>query len=334
MVCFSYNKQIKGRGYMSYKDNPEKLLSPEYYMEIENYDVRLAVLKINDFLETLGDATLSLIYSDKSEHENIKGLELNLVRRIHIRHAIIDFNNCFDILLQIPWFYYRGWKEFNRGGAFYNKKAKIKEVVRNTDGWVETAEENCQYFRVKQFLESYSDQEIVDFKEALEDFNNTFRFNENKNVVVREIANQIKHKNSLKIAEMNTPYNVDLTLNGQKINMAKIKEKNLGLSIKRVFFDLDSNKELGEVIINLEDDLIVDIKYKSGETFRGKDYLKSESVYDLDDIHNELVAYREAIIRLYEKLHNLIEPNLSLNPALNLNINKTSSINLDKYFKA
>ena len=88
---------------MKLKEIPEKLYGPEFYMEIELKDVRLAVSKINDFIETLRDASLSLIYCDKDEHPGVEERLLNIVRRNHIRHAIVDLNNAFDILLQVPW---------------------------------------------------------------------------------------------------------------------------------------------------------------------------------------------------------------------------------------
>ncbi|RJS62408.1 hypothetical protein [Bacillus sp. PK3_68] len=323
---------------MRHKDIPDKLSPPEHFMEIENYDVRLAVLKMDDFLETLGDASMSLLYSDKAEHENAEQQELNIIRRVHIRHALIDFNNCFDILLQIPWFYYRAWNEFNKGYSLYKPRrdGNLKQVIRNTDGWVETAEGNCIYARVREFLESRSEQEIIDFKDKLETFNTTFRFNKNKKVVTREIVNQIKHKNSLKIAEMIPAYNVNFEINGVNTNLEKLKESNLYLEIKREFYEEDTKQNLGEIILNFKDGLAIDINYNSGEKFRAQDYLKSELVYTFDELYDELVDYKDAIIDLYYELYDLIEPNLVLNPAFNGTVNKgaSKSINLDKYFKA
>lgn len=120
---------------MNLKDIPKKLLGPEYYMEYENKDVRLSVSKINDFIETLGDSAVSLIYSNKEEYHNVDNRLLNIIRRIHIRHAIIDLNNCFDILLQVPWFHYRIWNTILAESTVTRKLIKenmiLLEIVKD-----------------------------------------------------------------------------------------------------------------------------------------------------------------------------------------------------------
>ncbi|SCW87456.1 hypothetical protein SAMN04487970_10931 [Paenibacillus tianmuensis] len=50
------------------KDNPHPYGDAELYMELEGMDIRIAIMKVTDFLQTLGDASLSLTYSDKTEH--------------------------------------------------------------------------------------------------------------------------------------------------------------------------------------------------------------------------------------------------------------------------
>lgn len=114
-------------------------------METEGLDIRLAVLKMNDFLETLGDAYVGLTYANPAEHPNAKELELSVIRRIHLRHAVIDLNNCFDLLLQVPWFFYRIWENYNPGENLYqhnrlnngvDRSKNPLTIVRNNDGWV------------------------------------------------------------------------------------------------------------------------------------------------------------------------------------------------------
>lgn len=330
---------------MTFKESPKKLKTPEFYMEKEGYDIRLATLKINDFLDTLGDATTSITYANKSEHPNVPDEELSIIRRIHMRHAIMDLNNCYDLLLQIPWFYYRIWQEYNQGGSFYNKKFQFvingenKErkfklnITRNVDGWVEEVEKECDYAKVLQMLEHQTDQDVMQFKASLKNFTNNYVFNFGKNISIRRIANQIKHNGSLKVKELYKPYEFNVSSpSGQTINL---KDSGLGARFNANFYVEDNPQdEIGEMQVAYTDDLYIDISYPTGETFRAKDYIKSESLYSLDDIYDELINYRESLINLYNDLHVLIEPNLDYNPLLpSRKAKKNSTINLDAYFK-
>lgn len=335
----------KGGKLMNFKESPDRLKTPEFYMEKEGYDIRLATLKINDFLDTLGDATTSIIYSDKNEHPNTFGRELSIIRRIHMRHAIMDLNNCYDLLLQIPWFYYRIWQDYNQGGTFCNKKFQYvingenKErrfrlnITRNVDGWVEKVEKECDYPKVLQMLENQTDQDIIQFKSSLKNFTNNYVFNFGKKVSIRSIANQIKHNGSLKVKELYEPYEFNVsTSSGQTINL---KDSGLGAKLNAKFYQEDNPQvEIGELQIAYTDDLYIDISYPTGEKFRAKDYIKSESLYSLDDIYDELVNYRESLIDLYNDLFILIDSNLDFNPLLpEREAKKISTINLDTYFK-
>ena len=82
-----------------------------------------------------------------------------------------------------------------------------------------------------------------------------------------------------------------------------------------------------------KDDLYIDIEYNSGEKFRAKDYIKNGSLYSLDEIHIELISYANAIINLYNEVSKLIALHLEFNPLLESTKFKSSSINLDKFFK-
>ncbi|MBE2977797.1 hypothetical protein [Priestia megaterium] len=323
---------------MNLTDKPSNLYSPEYYMEIEKYDLRLAVLKVNDFLETLSDATISIIYSNKDEYPNLQGTELAFIRRIHTRHAVIDLNNCFDLLLQIPWFYYRIWQDFNPDGRFYNKDKNYfnkKKIIRNTDGWVESSEQDCNYDKIIKFLENQSDQGLLKFKTHLNKFKRKYIFNRNKKFTVRTITNQIKHNNSLKVKELQAPTELNVEVTPKKT--INLKNEDLKMLCNGNFFDENNPQSVaGKISVKYEDDLYVDIEYKSGERFRGKDFVKPTQLYSLDDIYTELVSYRSAIISLYNELYKLIEPTLSINPSplfKSINFKKAPSIDLDKYFK-
>ncbi|MFJ8244760.1 hypothetical protein [Peribacillus asahii] len=314
---------------MKYKDNPEKLLDSEKYMEIQGFDVRLAVQKMNDFLDTLGDATIALTYANKDEYED-SSRNILFVRRIHIRHAIIDFNNCFDLLLQIPWFYYRGWQEFNPNGRLYSNN-NYTEVVRNNDGWIEIAEQNCSYNRVKRVLGLHSEQNIVDFKNKLISFCDKYIYNKTNSIVIRDIANKIKHNHGLKIQELYVPHNLDIDLNGQKINL---KDSKLGAKFNFEFYDEKTRNVVGDIELNYIDDLEVNIKYKGGETFRGKDILREDISYSIEDLYKELVKFRDDILELYYNWYELAKSNIELNPFFKNNtIKKGTDFNLDKFFK-
>lgn len=77
----------------------QHLRDPEFYYEQKGYDVRLAIMKVKDFKETFGDATLSLIYANPNKYIEKTKIERDFICRHHLRHAIMDLNNSFDLLL-------------------------------------------------------------------------------------------------------------------------------------------------------------------------------------------------------------------------------------------
>lgn len=313
-----------------------ELLAPEYYHEIQGFESRLAILKLNDVQETLGDCATSLIYSDCEEQKNIENLlERNVIRRFHIRHAIVDLNNCYDLLLQVPWFFYRCWESFNKGGSYYDPADRYyKDVIRNNDNWVEIAEEGCSKNRVYRFLSNHSDKNSIKLTKDYKKFENEFIFNKNKSFTIRTLANSIKHHGSLKIKELCTPWKLNLTDGKKVINP---RDSNLGLEFRSKFFTPESGKAnpLGEIRVNYSDDLYVDIEYTDGEIFLGKDYVRKGTIYSIEDLHKEAVAYFENFLDLFRKVYNDIKPQLSYSPIMNRENfeNPTDSINLDKYFK-
>ncbi|WP_156922551.1 hypothetical protein [Cohnella thermotolerans] len=131
------------------KEIPRPYQEAELYMELQGFDVRLAIMKTRDFLQTLGDAQLSLTYADKREHEIGDERLLNIISRTHIRHALIDYNGCFDLLLQIPWFLFRLWK--------------VKGVRRNKRNWVIRAENVCNYEDVVNQLKQFQEDNVKNF---------------------------------------------------------------------------------------------------------------------------------------------------------------------------
>lgn len=306
------------------------LFPPEYYHEIQGFDSRLAVLKLNDVRETLGDCALSLDYSSFEAQQNIDDeFERNLIRRIHIRHAIIDLNNCFDLLLQVPWFFYRQWEDFNVGGLYYNSNDKYyKKVIRNTDNWVEKAEKDCNYSKVITVLKDHSDKELNNLALCYKNFNNLFIFNDEKKFTVRTLANGIKHNGSLKIKELCNHWTFNVKENGRS------RECN---SLKRdfeIFSEDDSKKCIGKTHVIGTDDLYINIKYYDGDLFQGKDCMRKNKEYSLDEIYNELISYYDNLIDVFDTVFNNINPKLVHSEILNpehTDINK-ESININKYF--
>jgi len=95
----------------------DDLYSAEYYMDVPGNDGRIAIKKFNDARDTMAMARFSLSYIENSPSDE---LGKNFARVIHFRHTIEDLNNSFDLLLQIPWFYYRIWAKFNFSGECYS----------------------------------------------------------------------------------------------------------------------------------------------------------------------------------------------------------------------
>ena len=308
-------------------------------MELQGYDARLAVAKINDFLETLSDANISITYANKEEHSQVNENELKVIRRIHTRHAIIDLNNSFDLLLQIPWFFYRIWNEFNQSGNLYisaNKKYQnTRYISRTTGGWVEDSEKNCNYFKVLRYFENQSDEKAKKFRNKLTSFNKFFVTSKSKPFTIRTLANQMKHNHSLKLQEFYSAY--DYNVNFQDKKTINLRKNQLGMNLSTEFFYIHKpHKTLGKIKVEYWDDLYIDIEYYNGEKFIAKDYMKENQRYSLDSIYKEMIEFGNNLIDLYESIFELIESQITFNPLLNnKSTNKSvNPINLDKYFKS
>lgn len=318
---------------MGFKKFVPKLQDPEFYMEIQDQDVRLSIVKANDMIETLYDASISVTYADEAEYPDAEEMDKNLVRRIHTRHALLDLNNCFDLLLQVPWFHFRIWNQYNPGGPLRTNDRKYQNnITRNTPNWVKEAEENCSYQKVVKYLERLTDSAIVAFVAELKQFRADYIFNQTKPFTVRSIANQMKHNHSLKLEEFHASYDFNVAINGVTGNL---KDNQLYMQMDVPFYtESNPSVTLGTMKVEMKDDLYVDVLYANGDEFYAKDYLKESSRYTLNDIHQELIDYGNALIDLYEKLLLVIEPNLVQNPFLPPAVKRIGKpINLDKYFK-
>ena len=164
-----------------------------------------------------------------------------------------------------------------------------------------------------------------------EAFNNDFRFSTSKRIVVREIANQLKHKHNIKLKEFYEPYTFNMVINGKELNL---KENNLYSEIKVKFYDIKTNIEHGHINAKYKDDFEVDIEYNAGEKFLGKDLINQRNLYAIDDLLSEMEDYFNNIIELYNQVYNVINDEIQSNPFMKApTIRKTTEYNMDKFFK-
>lgn len=299
-------------------------------MEIEGFDIRIAVTKIKSYIETFSHANISLTYTNKSEHSN-DDLETIFLRKTHCRHAILDLNNSFDLLVQIPWFTFRIWEFFNAGGSLRTNKLN-NNITRNTEDWVSEAEKCCNVKKVMKYFENSNDPNIKALKLKFKAFTDDYIFNETKPFTIRTLVNQMKHNHSLNFKEFYVPNNLNLNVNGEVVNL---KDINLKLQINQKFHEINSpSKELGEMKISYDNDLKIDIHYKNGEEFFAEDYLRLNKMVSIDDIYSEAIQYGNALSLLYEDLFKALEPEFVNNPVFsNQKTTTTASINLDNHFK-
>jgi len=307
----------------------EDLYEPEYYHEIPNFDSRIAIRKFLDARSTMGFAKASLSYIEPT---SVDDLEKNFVKSIHLRHALLDLNNSFDLLLQIPWLYYRAWKEFNKCGTLRSKYGKNREnIVRNSTDWVYKAERECSDKKLLIYLNSRQSP----LKQKIEDFQNKYIRNDEKEFTVRTLCNTMKHNHELSFQELYEPYEFNVNLNGMSVNC---RENDFGAKLVQEFYDEDKPDEiLGAIKTNYVNDLEIDIEYKGGDVFRFIDCTHHTDRYRISYVLKECTDYYNAIIDLFEDIYEEIYPNimpcLSLSNNQKSNIKKgNSSIDLNKYF--
>lgn len=302
---------------MNLKEVPEKLESPDYYMEECGYDIRLAIKKLHDFLDTVGLAGFALIYVDNSEYEHLKNLDdtkKNILRRLNINNAILWCNNCFDILLQSVWFMYRVWEKYNSSGSLYRPNmCNRADITRNTTNWVTVAELSCDYWKLKRYLEVHKMQDKNnDLLNALQGFHDNYIYDiPNKQpYLIRALANRIKHMESLKLKEFETKTSFKLSIANVKIKDTDLELKdvvidlknnpNYGFEMENYFFELNNPSVCGKIKHVYTQDYYVDIEYDNGDFFNGKDLLNV--AYGMDDIARELEVFYNNIIDLYNEV--------------------------------
>ncbi len=300
----------------------DNLYPPEYYHEIPNFDSRIAIRKFFDARDTMGMARISLEYiGDKPSTD----YDTNFAKVMHLRHAIQDLNNSFDLLLQIPWMFYRAWSAFNTNGNlraphYYNKT----DIVRNTDNWVSSAEKACSREKLIKFLNSINNP----LEQKLNNFANTYINNKNKTFTVRTLCNTMKHNHALSFTELCKHYEFNVNSNGQQINL---RDSNIEANFNAKF-SKPSNPEtfIGVININYFKDLEVDIEYYNDDVFRFSDC--THQSYGILEVFHECAEYYDAILDLFENIYNVIYPEIFPSPVLKEPNIQTGNINLNKYF--
>ena len=75
------------------------------------------------------------------------------------------------MLLQIPWFYFRIWAEFNRGASLQTGQLKNRnEIIRNTQDWVFFVERDCEYRKSMTYLQATSNSLETKINEFSSDY--------------------------------------------------------------------------------------------------------------------------------------------------------------------
>ena len=297
-----------------------EVIMPEYYHEIEGYDCRLAIRKFLDLYYTLGDAAVSLAYADKKYYSK-DDREVQILRRMYTRYSIIDLNNAFDLLLQVPWFYYR------------IGLCKNPSILRNTDGWVERLEKKCNDKDTISFLENQSDDAIIAIGQQIKGFRSEYIDNAMKSFTIRSLSNDLKHHKVIPIKEFANP----LTFSLLGAEFFGLETNQIRTEINTEFFSTsDPDKALGKIKLSADSIALIDVEYFGGELFRGCDLDNYSNASSLDDIFIETEAYWNAILDLYDTLYREIICEIPSSPFFEKDKVKITkeSFNLNDYHRS
>lgn len=308
----------------------DNLYSPEYYMDVPGNDGRIAIKKFNDARDTMGMAHFSLSYIDDTPSDE---LGKNFAKVIHLRHAIEDLNNSFDLLLQIPWFYYRIWAEFNSGASLQTRQLKNRnEIVRNTQDWVFLAERDCDIRKVMSYLQNTSNP----LENKIKDFSTDYIEGSGKPFTVRSLCNTLKHNHALSFEELYEPYEFCLNINGQKVNL---REEQIGVRFEQKIVEKDNpDIEVGKIKYDYSNDFSIDYEYVQGDIFRYEDCVDTNHRLKIQEVYRECCEYFDALVDLFEEVYNQIHSQIGLLPTLvgangKPNIKSSSNnISMNDYF--
>ncbi|WP_460271279.1 hypothetical protein [Bacillus sp. NEAU-Y102] len=271
------------------------LSDPMLYMEFRGVDSRLAVSKLRGFLMTYGYAQ----YSKNKFKEEMKGGK-GTRPRMHMRYAVLDFNNCFDLLLQIPWVYYRMWENFNPKG----------DIQRGEDGWLDKVEGRCSWKRLSAGIKKLEDANMLRFLENLENFSANYLENVDKPFTIRQLANAIKHRGFIDLSEYQVGYGAKIETDKDTIPNYDKNDGYLRLDI-----DLHENGDMstptGKCTVWNMDNVRVEYEYDGDCVFPSSDLVGSK-VYNSENIYIELCRFDKEIIKLFNEVRGIIEPKLEL----------------------
>lgn len=295
----------------------DEIVAPEYYHEVELYDCRVAIRKLMDVYNTLYEAATSIVYSDIGEYTE-DSFETRIIRRSHLRHAVVDLNNCFDLLLQVPWFYYRIGLDKNPA------------IQRNSDNWVSAIAKECRANTVINELRGSGMPEQIAVGNAIKSFQDSFIFNDNKAFTIRKLANHLKHNGSMPITEFEEPIKFNLKA-PKGIDTSKLQAE-----FTAEFFEKSSPEtSVGKIKIIADEYVSVDIEYYSGEKFNGKDYSYYHLSHSFKEIFDECVAFYDEFLNLLEVIYQNIYINIPTSIWFDKSTIKTvtSTIDLNKWYK-
>lgn len=307
----------------------DDLYSPEYYMDVPGNDGRIAIKKFNDTRDTMAMARFSLSYIEATPSDD---LGKNFAKTIHLRHAIEDLNSSFDLLLQIPWFYFRIWAEFNRGASLRIGKLKNRnEIIRNTKDWVFLAERDCEYRKVIAYLQATSNP----LETKIRSFSSDYIEESGKLFTVRSLCNALKHNHALSFEELYEPYDFWMNINGQKINLREER----GIRFKQKILENDNpDIKVGEIKYYYADDFSIDYEYVQGEFFRYEDCVDTKYRLKIQDVYKGCCEYFDALVELFEEVYKQIYPQIDLLPTIVREKGKpnikpsANSISMNDYF--
>ncbi len=305
----------------------EELYSPEYYFELPEHDCRIAIMKFHDAKDTMGMADLSLSYIKEEPTEDVGRI---FARTVYLRHAIEDLHSSFDLLMQIPWFFYRIWEHYNPNGDLRERRLKnYNDIERNSDRWVYKAEQECRKNKVLKYLHSTDNP----MEQKINDFWEKYMENGNKPFTIHGLCNAIKHNHPLQFEELYTPYDFFININGKKVNL---RENGVGLVTSQRFHTSDETIS-GTIKYRYSNDLSVDYEYTNGDYFRFEDCNHSEDRIKISDVYKECCEFYDGLVDLFEDIYNDIYPQLLLFESFlgkdgKPNITKGSSISMNDYF--
>ncbi|NFG27350.1 hypothetical protein FC777_09460 [Clostridium botulinum] len=312
----------------------KRIGSADEYYDFQGMDIRIAVLKANDLYYTIGEAKVELSYVEKEYYEN-SGFNTELVRYIHLKHAVQDLNRMYDIALQIPWFLYRIWTE-EKIFSYREKKDKdkAKSIIRNTENWIFKSEELCKERYVKKYLELKKSSNHDKLLNLLYDFKNNFIYNKNKDETIRTLCNHIKHKGNIQPEELKGKTNFKFILNNE------VKEADKIVLVPKTWkipkkCNIYNSFKTPNIVFNNEKEFIIDLMYDDKkenfvDNFYGKDIIGKS--FSIDKIYSECINYLKEFKPIYDLYIVILEEYLyRILPQAE--IQNTSSINLNELYQ-